>query len=224
MTGPDPQRAPARIVLRPIASPLALGFVGLAMATFALAGLEIGWIPSTERLLVGVIILSTGPPLQFAASVWGFLGRDESAATGMGTLGAVWTCIGVVMLANPHPTSAALGTLLLVGAGALAISVVTALQSKVVVAAVMAATAARWIVTALYQLTADPGLKHAAGAVGIALMLAGLYGAAALELEDVKRRAVLPTGRRGIGADALSGRIDPQLDRLSSEAGVREQL
>jgi hypothetical protein len=36
----------------------------------------------------------------------------------MGTLGAVWTCIGVVMLANPHPTSTALGTLLLAGAGA----------------------------------------------------------------------------------------------------------
>jgi hypothetical protein len=34
----------ARIVLRPLAGPLALGFLGLAAATFVVAGLNLGWV------------------------------------------------------------------------------------------------------------------------------------------------------------------------------------
>ncbi len=56
--GDDPNRAAAarrergedvaRIFLRPIASPLALGFLALGGATLVLSGTQLGWIPLPE--------------------------------------------------------------------------------------------------------------------------------------------------------------------------------
>ena len=61
----------ARVVLRPIASPLALGFVGLAMATTMLSALQLSWVPQ-QRII--------------AISLLGVLARDTVVASGMGIL------------------------------------------------------------------------------------------------------------------------------------------
>ena len=109
------------MVLRPIASPLALGFAGLAGASPVTSGLELAWIASSEREQVGLLILLFAPPLQATASIFGFLGRDAVAATGMGILSATWLSIGAVLLATPSgSTSDALGTFLVVASAALA--------------------------------------------------------------------------------------------------------
>jgi uncharacterized protein len=80
--------ARTRVTLRPIAGPLALGFFGLAAATFVMSGLQLGWVDSTEGKQVALCILAFTVPLQFTASLLGFLARDGVAATGMGVLAA----------------------------------------------------------------------------------------------------------------------------------------
>ena len=79
----------AQVVLRPIASPLALGFVGLAMGTTMLSALQLSWIPATQQRIVAIALLGFVAPLQGLASVFGFLGRDTVVATG--TSGATTT-------------------------------------------------------------------------------------------------------------------------------------
>jgi hypothetical protein len=56
------------------------------------------------------------------------------------------------------------------------------------------------------------------------LTAAALYAAAGFELEDAKRRTVLPLLRRGPGRRALHGSVADQLDGVAHEAGAREQL
>ena len=41
--------APTRVYLRPLAGPLSIGFLGLAVATFVVAGLNLGWVAVTEE-------------------------------------------------------------------------------------------------------------------------------------------------------------------------------
>lgn len=213
-----------RVFLRPIASPFALGFLGLAGASVTVAGSELGWIPHTETRQVALIVLVFAPLLQAIACVFGFLGRDAVAATGMGTLAGTWACIGAVELLSPRGTSHALGTFLFLAGTAVLLSAVTAAQTKVVPAVVMLTATIRFYLTGVYQMGADPSWKHAAGYAGLVLGFVAVYGAFSLETEDIKRRTVLPTLRRGRGREVISGDLSTQVVKLSNEAGVREQL
>jgi hypothetical protein len=51
-----------------------------------------------------------------------------------------------------------------------------------------------------------------AGVVGLVLLVVAVYAALAIALEEARRETVLPTGRRGTGAD------------VGHEPGVRPQL
>lgn len=212
-----------RVVLRPIASPFALGFIGLAGATVTVSGLELGWIPSGETNQVGLIVLLFAPVLQGIACVFGFLGRDAVAATGMGTLAGGWACIGATTLLGGG-ASRALAALLFVAATGVVLSAVTAAQTKVVPALVMFTTALRWYLTAGYQTGGGSGWKHAAGYVGLVLAVIALYAAFSIETEDINRRTVLPTLRHGRGSEVMKGDLGVQVEKIANEAGVREQL
>src|SRR4051794_279519 len=66
----------ARVVLRPIATPLPLGFLALGVATFSFAALQLQWIPSSEGHTIALAVLVLTVPLQLLAAVMGFLARD----------------------------------------------------------------------------------------------------------------------------------------------------
>ncbi len=86
-SAPGEAREPySRIVVRPLGSPLPLGFVGLSGGTFVLAGLQLGWVPTAQAHAVALVLLAFVFPAQALASVLGFLCRDAVAATGMGVL------------------------------------------------------------------------------------------------------------------------------------------
>src|SRR5579884_480126 len=109
----------SRVFLRPIANPFALGFVGLAVATILASGVELGWIPSSERVQTAVLIIAFAPVIQIVACVFGFLARDSVAATALGVLAASWLAVGVsLLLSKPssHNQSHALALLLFVSA------------------------------------------------------------------------------------------------------------
>lgn len=217
--------AATRIFLRPIASPFALGFVGLAGATVTVAGLELGWIPQSQRHQVALIVLVFAPLLQTVACVFGFLGRDAVAGTGMGLLAGTWGAIALVLLTTPPgSTSDALGLFLFTAVAAYLVSAATAAIGKLVPAIVMVTTGVRLCLTAVYEVTGRTGWAHAAGYAGLVLAFLAVYAAASIELEGVRGRPVLPTLRHGQGAEAINGDLATQVAGVANEAGVRKTL
>lgn len=214
-----------RITLRPIAGPLALGFFGLAGATLVMSGLQLGWVEPAEGKQVALCILAFTVPLQFTASLFGFLARDGVAATGMGLLSGIWAAVALVTFTGkPGATSDALGLFLLVGGLAMWAPASAAAASKLVPALVLSTAGLRFLVTGLYQLTSNEAWEDAAGVIGLLLAGLAVYAAYAAEFEDVLKRPVLPLGRRGKGELAVKGTYAQQIANVAREPGVRQQL
>lgn len=214
-----------RIVLRPLANPLPLGFLALGAGTLVVAGLQLEWVARTEGHSVALILLAFVFPLQFLASVFGFLARDVVAGTGMGILSATWLSIALVTVdAPPGSTSGALGLLLLFVGVALLVPASVATVGKLLPAAVLTLAAARFATTGVYQLDGSGTWKDVSAVIGLALCALAVYAALAMAWEDARRRTVLPVLRVGRGRESLDGNLADQLRQLESEAGVREQL
>jgi succinate-acetate transporter protein len=213
-----------RVVLRPVGTPLPLGFLGLVVATTGFAAVQLGWVPPDQGAVVALGVLVFTVPVQLLASVIGFLARDPVAGTGMGVLAGTWAAVCVTTVqAAPGAHSPGLGVLLLTSAAAMLVPAVSA-SGKLVAAAVMALSAVRFAFTGIVQLTGSAAWTQVAGWTGIALAVLALYAALGFELEDVQHRTVLPLLRRGPGAAALEGDAERQLDAVPHEAGVRLQL
>jgi len=87
-----------------------------------------------------------------------------------------------------------------------------AASGKLVAVAVLGTTALRFACTGMYELTASKTWEDIAGVVGLTLFAIAVYAALAMALEEARRATVLPTGRRGSGADVVD------------EPGIRRQL
>lgn len=213
-----------RVVLRPIATALPLGFLALGVATVSFASVQLGWIPSSEGHTVALGVLVLTVPLQLLASVMGFLARDPVAATGMGILSGTWGAVGLATLTAPPGTaSAGLGVIVLAAAACLVVPAVAA-RSKLVPACVIATSAVRFAVTGVAEIDGGRGWMQAAGWVGVVLAALAFYAALALELEGSQSRTVLPLGRSGAAEAALTGDLDSQVHEVANEPGVRRQL
>jgi len=222
---PPPPESFTRVTLRPIAGPLTLGFGALAVATVVVAGLQLGWIPADETASVALILLAAVVPAQLLTSTLGYLARDGVAGAGMGTLAGTWAAIGLILLtSDPGSTGHAPGLLLLVAAAVMLIPAAGAAMGKFVPAAVLATTAIRFALTGIWELTGGNDWKIASAIVGLILGALAIYAAAALGLEDVAKRTVLPLGRHGEGAKAAAGDIRDQIAGIAHEPGVRQQL
>jgi hypothetical protein len=104
----------ARVVLRPLATPLPLGFLALALATTVFSAVQLGWVPPDQGRVAALTALGATVPLQLTAAVVGFLARDPVAATGMGVPTGTWAVVGLTTLTSPPGTaSPGLGVLLL---------------------------------------------------------------------------------------------------------------
>ena len=201
----------AHVVLRPLATPLPLGFLALVLATTTFAALQLGWLPPEEGRVAAITAVAATVPLQLLASVVGFLARDPVAATGMGVLTGTWAVVGLTTYTSPPgSTSAGLGVLLVTAGIAMFVPAVSGL-AKLVPAAVMGLAGVRFLVTGIYELEASLAWKSAAGWVGLALAALALYAALALELEASHGRTILPLGRR----EPVDAAVEP---------GVRRQL
>ncbi|UNS95871.1 hypothetical protein MMF93_04700 [Streptomyces tubbatahanensis] len=212
-----------RAFLRPIGTPLPLGFLGLAGATTALAGLQLGWFPVLEWPHVGLVVVAFAVPLQLLASVYGFLARDAVAGTGMGVLAGTWLAIGLVMLNSlPGSTSGALGVLLIAAAVCLLVPLLSARASKLAASAVLGMAAIRFAVTGVYLLTAEAAWKTAAGVCGVVLAAIAVCAALAFESESGPGRTLLPTLRTGAGRRQMTA--PPERANIGHEPGVRPTL
>src|SRR5215207_10073387 len=168
-----------RLLPRPVANPLPLGFLALAGGTLLVSGLQLEWLKPEHGQDVALIVLAFVFPLQLVASILGFLRGDVVAGTGMGLLAGTWLAISLVTLtaAEPGATSDALGLFLLLAGVALAVPGTDALPGKAVPAAVILTSGVRFFVTGIYQLTSSGLWKDVAGVVGVTLCVLAVVAA-----------------------------------------------
>ena len=218
-------RPAAQVFLRPIATPLPIGMIALAVGSLVLGGLQLSWISTTQGHMVALCLLAFVVPLQLVSFVFGYLSRDEGTASALATLAGTWFSIGLVTLAAvPGSTSGGLGLLLVAATGALLVPVAVAAASKPLVSTVFAVTALRFLLSGIYQLTGGGSWQTASGVVGLVVVAAAWYTAIAFALEAGHRKAVLPVFRRRghAGPDPSSG--DDPIGPVSHDAAVRSQL
>ena len=213
-----------RVVLRPLATPLPLGFLALLLATVAFSAVQLGWVPVAQGRVAALTALAATVPLQLLVAVIGFLTRDPVAATGMGVLAGTWATVGLTTLTSPPGTTSPGLGVLLITAGIAMLVPAAAATTKLVPAAVMATAGIRFAVTGGYELTGSTGWQAAAGLVGLLLAALALYAALALELEGTHGRTILPLGRRGAAESAVQGQGPLSVKELAREPGIRPQL
>jgi succinate-acetate transporter protein len=159
-----------RVVLRPVATPLPLGFLALVLATTVFSAVQLGWIAPDQGRVAAITAVAATVPLQFAVAVMGFLARDPVAVTGMGLLAGTWAVVGLVTLtAVPGTVSPGLGVLLLTAGIGMLVPAAGAVSSKIAPALVMALAGCRFAVTGVYQLDGSAAWKAAAGWTGLVL-------------------------------------------------------
>ncbi len=216
----------ARVMLRPIGSPLPLGAFTLVPSGMLVAGYQLGWFPASDGRSIAFVLLGFAVPLQFLSSVLAFLGRDALVGSGFGVFTGTWLSFALSLLTSkPGATSPVLGVFFLsIGAIFILLMGGGAVGGKVAAGAMILTGSARFILSGLYELTSSTGVEHASGIIGLVFVGAAAYVGLAALLEDSARRTMLPLGRRGDARAALRSGLDAQLSQLEHEAGVREQL
>lgn len=215
----------SRIFLRPIGTPLPLGFLALCGATVVASALQLGWVPASEAKSIALVLVAFVAPLQLLSSVYGFLARDPVAGTGMGVLAGTWAVLGLTWHEHGAASrSPGLGVLLVVAGAAMLVPVAASIPRKAIAGIVMVGAAARFAVTGAFELDGHAAVASAAGWLGVALGAAAWYAAMALEIESARGKAVLPTLRFRGGRRVMRGSLSEELQGVQHEAGVRQQL
>jgi succinate-acetate transporter protein len=222
--GPDAQAA-SRIMLRPIASSLPLGFFAFTGGTVLLSALELSWVPTAAGAQLAVLVLAFVVPLEALSGLFAFLSRDSGAATGLTTLSAAWAATAITLLREPPGgLSRPLAVFLLTLTPLMLVMAVASVQGKPAFGLLMVIGACRFALTGVYQATGSIPVEQAAGWLGIPLAVFALYGGLALLLEESYQRMVLPVARRGRARTSLEGSFAHQVRQAEQEPGVRRQL
>ena len=232
-TGQDDQRGIGRqepdlefrVVLRPIASSLPLGFFAFTVGTVLLTALELRWVPIADTAQLAVLVLAFVVPLEALSGLFAFLARDSGAATGLTTLSAAWTATAISLLrGTPGALSPTLAVFLLTLTALMLVMSAASVTGKPLFGLLLLIGACRFALTGLFQATGNTAVEQTAGWLGVPLALFALYGGLALLLEESTQRMVLPLGRRGRARTSLEGSFEHQVHQAELEPGVRRQL
>jgi succinate-acetate transporter protein len=206
-------RSMTRIVLRPIGSPLPLGFFTVAIDSVLVSALQWGLLPAVDRRAVALIVFPAFV-VQVIVGIFAFYGRDSSAATLVDAL---------VFYANPPGAADALGIFFIVFAVFAAFMLASALPKRAL-AAVLVVAVPRFLVAGIAELTGSQGVSQAGAVLGFLLAAVAMYTAFALLMEDSRGREVLPIGRMAMARQATHGSLAIQLRDIERQAGVRRTL
>jgi uncharacterized protein len=173
-----------RIYLRPIGSPLTIGMCGLAIASLVQSGLDLKWVPSSQALQAGLILIAVPFVLQLLASIFSYLARDGAAGAVTGVLATSWLALGLthVTAGTGHPT-AVLGLLLLAAGGVLLLSCIAISVGKPLLGIVFMLAGMRFVLSGIYELSGTHVWLHIAGVIGLVVCAAAAYCVLAFELE-----------------------------------------
>ncbi|MFI8192004.1 GPR1/FUN34/YaaH family transporter [Streptomyces sp. NPDC085946] len=215
-------RSMTRITLRPIASPMPVGFFAVAIASVVVGSMQLRLLGDDAGRAVALTILPAFL-LQLIVSVLAFGARDVLAATLMACFSGTWLASALVLALDPPSGTRVLGVLNLVFAF-FALLMATVAHRKRAMWSVLCVAVPRFTVAALFNLTGAAWLGPVSGAFGLLLAGVAMYAAFALMLEDMRSEEVLPIGRRGPARDAVEGNLAVQLRDLERQAGVRRTL
>jgi succinate-acetate transporter protein len=211
-------------MLRPIGSPLPLGFFAFGIGMLILACQALAFIPESEQKTGGMILMAFVFPLELLAAIVAFLARDSLGATTLGLFTTSWLALGWIQLTSPPgETSVTVGIYLFGFSVAVALLATLSTLGKPFFTLLLACAAARQVLSGIYEVGGSTQLYRISGGFGLALSALAMYGGTALALEDARQREVLPLFRRG-GAEAAFEGFEAQLERLEAEPGVRQQL
>jgi succinate-acetate transporter protein len=214
-----------RIVVRPYATALPLGFFSFGVGMLVLAGLGNGWLPASDQHTAGILLAAFVFPLETIATVFAFLARDAFGATGLGMFSSSWLTLGLADLTGvPGVPSRAVGLYLLGFSFMIGFLAVAAFLGKPLIGTLLLLATVRGALTGAWEFGAPHSLDVAASWIAVALFAAAAYGGLAFLLEDVKKERVLPVFRRGSSRESLEGDLTAQLERIADEAGVRQTL
>jgi succinate-acetate transporter protein len=219
--------ARATVLVRPIASPLPVTLLALAVASLVVSGQELGWYSPLDKPLVGWILIGFPAPLQLISMAWAFVTRSAPATAAAAVLSATWLATGLVDLhSGPAiPTPVPLGVMMLAAGGCLAlVAVLQGASSAIAPAVVFAAAALRFVLSGVSGVSSVESWQDAAGVLGLVISALAAYVALAAMLEESLGREVLPVGRRAAGAVGQEAPLDAQLDGVAHEPGVRRVL
>jgi uncharacterized protein len=213
-----------RIMLRPVASGLPLGFFAFGIGMLLLGSAALRWIPVHEQKDVGTFLFTFVFPLELIATVFAFLARDTLGGTTLGLFTASWLALGWFdFTAPPGGTSVTVGIYLFGFATAALLLALFSLLGKPFFTVLLLVAVARMVSSGYYDVGGNHRWFAISGGCAIALAALAMYGGAALAIEDARQRDVLPLFRRGAADEAFQG-FGAQLERLEAEPGVLQQL
>ena len=215
-------RSMTRIVLRPIGSPMPLGFFTVAIDSVLFSALQWGLLPATDRRAAALIVFPAFV-VQTIVGIFAFLGRDSIAATLMMSFATTWLIDALVFYVNPAGAADALGIFFIVFAVFAAFMLASALPKRAL-AAVLVVAVPRFLISGIAEITGSPGVAQAGAVLGFLLTAVAMYTAFALLMEDSRGREVLPIGRLGMARQATHGTLAMQLRDIERQAGVRRTL
>lgn len=219
---PEPE---FRVVLRPIASSLPLGFFAFTVGTVLLTALELRWVPVLDTPQLATLVLAFVVPLEALSGLFAFLARDSGAATGLTTLSAAWAATAISLLHGPPGAlSLPLAVFLLTLTALMLVMSAGSVTGKPLFGVLLFIGAGRFALTGVFQATGNVTVEQVAGWLGVPLAAFALYGGLALLLEESTQRMVLPIGRRGRSRTSLEGSFAHQVKQAEQEPGVRRQL
>lgn len=215
-------RSMTRIVLRPIGSPLPLGFFTVAIDSVLVSALQWGILPASDRQAVALIVFPAFV-VQLIVAVFAFWGRDSVAGTLMLSFATTWLVDALVFYRSPPGSTETLGIFLIVFSVFAAFMLAIA-SAKRALAAVLLVAVPRFLVGGIADVTASAAVSKVAAVLGFLLAAVALYTAFALLLEEVKGTEILPIGRSGAARHAVRGNLASQLRNIERQAGVRRTL
>ncbi|KOV17187.1 MULTISPECIES: GPR1/FUN34/YaaH family transporter [Streptomyces] len=215
-------RGMTRINLRPIASPMPLGFYTVAIASVIVGCFQLGVFEEGGRRAVGLAILPAFV-LQLLVAAFAFGARDVVAATLMACFSGLWLATSLTLVTDPPDGIRVLGVLNAVFA-LFALLMASVAGRKRALWLVLCTAVPRFAVAAVANLTGADWAGVLSGWLGLLLAVVALYTAFALMLEDMRGEEVLPIGRSGPAHHAVAGDLSVQLRDLERQAGVRRTL
>jgi uncharacterized protein len=218
---PDAQ-AMTRIVLRPIGSPLPLGYFTVAIDNVLTSTLQWGVLPAADRRAVALIVFPAFI-VQAIAGLFALGARDSIAGTMMLSFATTWLVDALVLYLDPPGAAAALGIFYVVFAVFISFMLTSALRKRAL-AAVLVVAAPRFLIAGLAEITGNHGLSQTGAVLGFLLAAVAGYTAFALLMEDSRGREVLPIGRLGPARQAIHGSLALELRDIQRQAGVRRTL
>jgi succinate-acetate transporter protein len=211
-----------RIVLRPIGSPLPLGFFTVAIDNVLVSTLQWGLLPAADRRAIALIVFPAFI-VQAIVGIFAIGARDSIAATLMMSFATSWLVDALVFYLYPPGAAAALGIFYVVFAAFIGFMLVSALLKRAL-AAVLAVAVPRFLIAGVAEITGNQALSQAGAVLGFLLAAVAMYTAFALLLEDSRGREVLPVGRLGAARQATHGTLAVELRDIERSPGVRRTL